>query len=123
MRIGQRNLVSSWRIYLNWFAELITTNGAPKLHIVEHLVVSMLQHTGVMTKACPPVDVAVAPAAATGGIPAPAFAVPATALEVAELRGQKQHLTGICLGLQTQLARQPAPAASLPQELQAESSH
>ncbi|MQL74424.1 hypothetical protein Taro_006804 [Colocasia esculenta] len=70
-----------------------------------------------------PVDVTVAPAAATGGVPALAAVVPATALEMAELRGQMQQLTSICLGLQAQLAGQPVPAASVPQECQAESSH
>ncbi|MQM16874.1 hypothetical protein Taro_049835 [Colocasia esculenta] len=49
----------------------------------------------------PPVDVTVAPTGATGDVPAPAVSMPATALEIAELRGQMQHLTGICLGLQT----------------------
>ncbi|MQL96093.1 hypothetical protein Taro_028764 [Colocasia esculenta] len=71
----------------------------------------------------PPVDVAITPAGVNNDVPAPAAAAPATALEVAELRGQMQQLTGVCLALQAQLAGPPAPAVPLPRERQAESSH
>ncbi|MQL88494.1 hypothetical protein Taro_021051 [Colocasia esculenta] len=42
----------------------------------------------------PPVDVAIAPTGGPGDVPA--AVVPATAQEMAELRGQVQHLVGIC---------------------------
>ncbi|MQM16114.1 hypothetical protein Taro_049069 [Colocasia esculenta] len=71
----------------------------------------------------PPGDVAIAPAGANHDVPAPPAAAPATALEVAELRGQMQQLTGVCLALQAQLAGAAAPAVSLPREQQGVSSH
>ncbi|MQL77781.1 hypothetical protein Taro_010196, partial [Colocasia esculenta] len=71
----------------------------------------------------PPGDVAIAPADANHDVLAQPAAAPATALEVAELRGQMQQLTGVCLALQAQLAGAAAPEISLPRERQAESSH
>ncbi|MQM13883.1 hypothetical protein Taro_046808 [Colocasia esculenta] len=71
----------------------------------------------------PPVDVNIAPAGVNNDVPAPAAAAPATALEVAELRGQMQQLTGVCLALQAQLVGPPAQAVPLPRERPAESSH
>ncbi|MQM08867.1 hypothetical protein Taro_041716, partial [Colocasia esculenta] len=71
----------------------------------------------------PPINVNIAPAGANNDVPIPVVAAPATALEVAELRGQMQQLTGVCLALQAQLVEPPAPAASLPRERQVESSH
>ncbi|MQL69050.1 hypothetical protein Taro_001379 [Colocasia esculenta] len=71
----------------------------------------------------PPNDVNIAPAGANNNVPAPAVAAPATALEMAELRGQMQQLTGVCLALQAQLVGPPAPVVPLPREWQAESSH
>ncbi|MQL79332.1 hypothetical protein Taro_011771 [Colocasia esculenta] len=53
-----------------------------------------------LSPAIPPVDVAIAPAGANHDVPAPAAAAPTTTLEVAELRGQMQQLTGVCLALQ-----------------------
>ncbi|MQM05369.1 hypothetical protein Taro_038175, partial [Colocasia esculenta] len=64
----------------------------------------------------PPIDVDTAPAGANNDVPAPVAAVPAIALEMAELWGQMQQLTGICLTLQAQLAGPPAPTVSLPRE-------
>ncbi|MQM04824.1 hypothetical protein Taro_037629 [Colocasia esculenta] len=46
-----------------------------------------------------PVDVNIAPAGANNDVPTPAAVMPATALEMAELRGQMQQFTGICLAL------------------------
>ncbi|MQL75447.1 hypothetical protein Taro_007820 [Colocasia esculenta] len=54
----------------------------------------------------PPIDVDIAPAGANNDVPAPVAAVPETALEVAELRGQMQQLMGVCLALQAQLDQQ-----------------
>ncbi|MQL75419.1 hypothetical protein Taro_007794 [Colocasia esculenta] len=72
----------------------------------------------------PPIDVNIAPVGANNNdVPAPAIAAPATAMEMAELRGQMQQLTGVCLALQAQLVGPPAPAVPLPRERQAESSH
>ncbi|MQL75555.1 hypothetical protein Taro_007910 [Colocasia esculenta] len=81
------------------------------------------QSLGASRRRSPPGDVAVATAGANHDAPAPTTAAPATALEVAELRGQKQQLTGVCIALQAQLAGAAAPAVSLPRERQAESSH
>ncbi|MQL90487.1 hypothetical protein Taro_023086 [Colocasia esculenta] len=81
------------------------------------------QSRGDSRRRSPPVDVAIAPAGANHDVPAPAVAAPATTLEVAELRGQMQQLTGVCLTLQVQLAGAAAPAVSLQRERQAESSH
>ncbi|MQM02578.1 hypothetical protein Taro_035346 [Colocasia esculenta] len=71
----------------------------------------------------PPIDVNIALAGANNDVPAPAIAAQATALEMAELRGQIQQLTGVCLALQAQLVGPPAPAVPLPRERQADSSH
>ncbi|MQM20759.1 hypothetical protein Taro_053788 [Colocasia esculenta] len=82
-----------------------------------------VSHEGTLTGDPPPVDVAIAPPGVNNDVPAPVAAAPATAHEVAELRGQMQQLTGVCLALQAQLARPPAPAVPLSRERQAESSH
>ncbi|MQL75502.1 hypothetical protein Taro_007893 [Colocasia esculenta] len=71
-----------------------------------------------LTRQSPPVDVAVATSGAAGDVPA--TAVPATALEIAELWGQMHHLVGIYQGLQAQLAIQPALTVPPPPEQQAE---
>ncbi|MQL93545.1 hypothetical protein Taro_026197 [Colocasia esculenta] len=63
-----------------------------------------------------PVDVNVAPAGTNEDIPAPAVAAPATALEMAELQGQMQQLTGICLALQDEQADSPHRSRRAPSE-------
>ncbi|MQL91963.1 hypothetical protein Taro_024590 [Colocasia esculenta] len=81
------------------------------------------QSRGDSRRRSPPGDVAVATTGANHDASAPTTVAPATALEVAELRGQMQQLAGVCLALQAQLAGAVAPAVSLPRERQAESSH
>ncbi|MQM05904.1 hypothetical protein Taro_038723, partial [Colocasia esculenta] len=81
------------------------------------------QSRGDSRRRSPPVDVAIAPPGVNNDVPAPVAAAPATSLEVAELQGQMQQLTGVCLALQAQLAGPPATTVPLSRERQAESSH
>ncbi|MQM09242.1 hypothetical protein Taro_042107 [Colocasia esculenta] len=106
-----------------WEGTIAMARGRSSYQNVGSCMTRFRQSQADSRQRAPPVDVAVAPAAATGGIPAPSAVVPATALEMAKFQGQMQQLTGICLGLQAQLSGQPAPTASISQERQAKSSH